>query len=113
MVAESRKACGMKPRRRPHVLDKVRTGKFAEGAKGPFSSDIMMRMAMVLNHLAKKSMTIEEVRAELNTYFSDWFGKRTLNHVPSDAFRRTLLVDRMVGFVDQIRAGGPVQPLWN
>jgi len=33
-------------RRKPHVLDKVGTGKFAEGAKGPFSSDIMMRMAM-------------------------------------------------------------------
>jgi len=103
----------MKPRRKPHVLDKIRTGNFAEGAKGPFSSDIMMRMAMVLNHLAKKSMTIEEVRIELNTYFSDWFGERTLNHVPSDAFRRMLLVDRMVGFVDQIRAGGPVQPIWN
>jgi hypothetical protein len=103
----------MKQRRKPHVLDKIRTGKFAEGAKGPFSSDIMMRMAMVLNHLAKKSMTLEEVRIELNTYFSDWFGKRTLNHVPSDALRRTLLVDRMVGFVEQIRAGGTVQPLWN
>ena len=103
----------MKQRRKPHVLDKIRTGKFAEGAKGPFSSDIMMRMAMVLNHLAKKSMTLEEVRIELNTYFSDWFGKRTLNHVPSDALRRTLLVDRMVGFVEQIRSGGPVQPLWN
>jgi hypothetical protein len=100
-------------RRKPHVLDKVRTGKFAEGAKGPFSSDIMMRMKLVLGHLAKKSMTLEEVRIGLNTYFSDWFGKRTLNHVPSDAFRRTLLVDRMVNFAEQIRAGGPAQPLWN
>jgi hypothetical protein len=79
-------------------------GKFAEGAKGPFSSDIMMRMKLILGHLAKKSMTLEEVRLELNTYFSDWFG--THNHVPSDAFRRTLLVDRMVSFVEQIRAGG-------
>jgi hypothetical protein len=113
MATESGKTCGMKPRRRPHVLDKIRTGKYAEGAKGPFSSDIMMRMAMVPNHLAKKSMTLEEVGTELNTYFSDWFGKRTLNHVPSDAFRRTLLVDRMVGFVEQMRAGGTVQPLWN
>jgi hypothetical protein len=113
MATESRKARSMKPRRKPHVLDKIRTGKFAEGSKGPFSSDIMMRMKLVLGHLAKKSMTIEEVRTELNTYFSEWFGERTLNHVPSDAFRRTLLVDRMVGFVAQIRAGGPVQPLWN
>jgi hypothetical protein len=103
----------MKPRRKPHVLDKIRTGKYAEGAKGPFSSDIMMRMKLVLGHLAKKPMTIEDVRTELNTYFSDWFGERTLNHVPSDAFRRTLLVDRMVGFVEQIRAGGTVQPLWD
>jgi hypothetical protein len=103
----------MKTRRKPHVLDKIRTGKFAEGAKGPFSSDIMMRVKLVLGHLAKKSMTIEEVRSELNTYFSDWFGKRTLNHVPSDALRRTLLVDRMVHFVEQIRAGGTVEPLWD
>lgn len=103
----------MKTRRKPHVLDKIRTGKFAEGAKGPFSSDIMMRMALVLNHLSKKPMTLDEVRTELNAYFSDWFGKRTLNHVPSDALRRTLLVDRMVNFVEQIRSGGPVQPLWN
>jgi hypothetical protein len=111
-VERTEKACSM-TRRKPHVLDKVRTGKFAEGAKGPFSSDIMMRMKLVLGHLAKKSMTLEEVRIELNTYFSDWFGKRTLNHVPSDAFRRTLLVDRMVNFAEQIRAGGPAQPLWN
>jgi hypothetical protein len=113
MATESRKVGGMKPRRKPHVLDKIRTGKYAEGAKGPFASDVMMRMKLVLGHLAKTSMTLEDVRTELNTYFSDWFGKHTLNHVPSDAFRRTLLVDRMVGFVDQIRAGGPVQPLWN
>ena len=73
----------------------------------------MMRMKLVLGHLAKKSMTLEAIRIELNTYFSDWFGKRTLNRVPSDAFRRTLLVDRMVGFIEQIRAGGTVQPLWN
>ena len=84
----------LKPRRKPHVLDKVRTGKFAEGAKGPFSSDIMMRMKLVLNHLAKKSMTIEEVRIELDTYFGDWFGKRTLNHgairrIPSHAAGRS------------------------
>jgi hypothetical protein len=103
----------MKPKRKPHVLDKIRTGKFAEGAKGPFASDILMRMKLILNHIAKKSMPLDDVRTELNTYFSDYFGKRTLNHVPSDAFRRTLLVDRMVNFVEQIRAGGPVQPLWN
>jgi hypothetical protein len=113
MATESRKVGGMKSRRKSHVLDKIRTGKFAEGSKGPFSSDIMMRMKLVLGHLAKKSMTLEEVRFELNTYFSDWSGKRTLNHVPSDALRRVLLVDRMVGFVEQIRAGGTVQPLWN
>lgn len=68
----------------------------------------MMRMKIVLNHFAKKPMTLEEVRTELNTYFSDWFGKRTLNHVPSDALHRTLLVDRMVNFVEQVRVGGPV-----
>jgi hypothetical protein len=73
-------------------------------------SDIMMRMKLVLGHLAKKPMTLEEVRTKLNTYFSDWFGKRTLNHVPSDAFRRTLLVDRMVNFVEQICAGCTSRP---
>jgi hypothetical protein len=35
----------MKQRRKPDVLDKIRTGKFAEGAKGPFSSDIQIRNA--------------------------------------------------------------------
>jgi hypothetical protein len=102
----------MKPRRKPRVLDKIRTGKYAEGSKGPFASDVMMRMELVLGHLAKKPMTLEEVRTELNTYFSDWFGKRTLNHVPSDSLRRGILVARMVGFVEEIRAAGPVQPLY-
>jgi hypothetical protein len=103
----------MKTRRKPYVLDKLRTGRSSEGAKGPFSADILMRMKLVLGHLAKKRMTLEEVRTELNTYFSDWFGERTLNHVPRDALRRNLLVDRMVNFVEQIRGGGQVEPLWD
>jgi hypothetical protein len=106
----------MKPHRKPHVLDKKRIGKFSEGLKGPFAPDIVSRIWIILYHLARKKtgMSLEELRTELNTYFSDYFGKRTLNSVPSDKFRRTLLVDRMVDRIEEIRTFGKAKtPLWN
>jgi hypothetical protein len=47
----------------------------------------------------------------VTTYFGEHFGPRTLRDVPSDALRRTLLVERMGA---EIRAGQkPLTPLWN
>jgi hypothetical protein len=38
-----------KPARKPQVLDKKRTGKFSEGSKGPFASDVVMRMCITIH----------------------------------------------------------------
>jgi hypothetical protein len=103
-----------KPSRKPHVLDKKRIGKFSEGSKGPFASDVVMRMCITIHGVARKPWTLDKVRDELTTYFGEYFGPRTLRNVPSDAFRRTLLVERMVNRVAEIRAGQkPLTPLWN
>jgi hypothetical protein len=87
------------------MCSKKRIGKFSEGSKGPFASDIVSRIWITLYHLARRKtgMSLDDIRVELNTYFSDYFGKRTLNNVSSDKFRRTLLVDRMVDRIGEIR----------
>ena len=103
-----------KPSRKPHVLDKKRTGKYSEKSKGPFASDIVMRMCITIHGIARKPWTLDKVRDELTTYFHEYFGPRTLRNVPSDALRRMLLVERMVNRVAEIRVGQkPLTPLWN
>jgi hypothetical protein len=115
-VCLTRKTNAMKrkPSRKPHVLDKKRTGKYSEGSKGPFASDVVTRMCITIHGIARKPWTLDKVREELTTYFGEYFGPRTLRNVPSDALRRMLLVERMVNRVAEIRAGQkPLTPLWN
>jgi hypothetical protein len=103
-----------KPSRKPHVLDRKRTGKYSEASKGPFARDIVMRMYITIHGVARKPWTTDKVREELTTYFGEYFGPRTLRNVASDAIRRMLLVERMVNRVAEIRAGQkPLTPLWN
>jgi hypothetical protein len=106
-VCLTRKTNAMKRKssRKPHVLDKKRIGKCSEGSKGPFASDVVMRMCITIHGIAYKPWTLDKVREELTTYFGEYFGPRALRNVPSDAFRRTLLVERMVNRVAEIRAG--------
>jgi hypothetical protein len=92
-----------KPSRKPHVLDRKRTGKYSEASKGPFARDIVMRMYITIHGVARKPWTTDKVREELTTYFGEYFGPRTLRNVPSDALRRMLLVERMVNRVAEIR----------
>ena len=93
---------------------KYRSGCYSEGSKGPFQGDVMGRMAVQLNHLAKRSpMSLDELRVDLNKYFSEYFGKGCLSRTPSDAGRRVRLVDKMVVAIDDIRSGRKVTPLWN
>jgi hypothetical protein len=109
-VCLTRKTNAMKrkPSRKPHVLDKKCIGK------GLFASDIIMRMCITIHGIARKPCTLGKVRDELTMYFGEYFGPRTLRNVPSDAFRRTLLVERMVNRVAKIRAGQkPLTPHWN
>jgi hypothetical protein len=43
-------------------------------------------MFVRVHHLARKSpMSLNELRADLNEYFSDYFGKGTLSRTPTDA----------------------------
>jgi len=71
-------------------------------------------MCITIHGIARKPWTLDKVRDELTMYFGEYFGPRTLRNVPSDAFRRTLLVKRMVNRVAEIRAGQkPLTPLWN
>jgi hypothetical protein len=79
------------------------------GAAASMTASGLLSITLRANHL----LTLDQIRHELRTYFSDYFGKRTLNHVPSDAMRRTLLVDRLVHRVDEIRTGKPLTRIWN
>jgi hypothetical protein len=66
-----------------------RTGKHSEGKKGPFDNAINARMGIVVHSLATRSpMTLEQLRVDLLTYFSEYFGNGTLSRTPSDALRR-------------------------
>jgi hypothetical protein len=74
----------------------------------------MTRMFLTVHHKARKSpMSLDELRINLTENFSDYFGKGTLSRTPSDAYRRVLLVDKLVNRADQIRTGQPITPIWN
>jgi hypothetical protein len=93
-----------------------RSGKYGEGSKGPFQNDINARIGITIGGFATRSpLKLEQLRVKLNAEFSYYFGKGTLSRTPSDAFRRVLLVDRLVNRIDEIRSGKPkpYTPIWN